>query len=66
MESFRKDKWPGDEVYRFLCVWLWAEKAMNADKRSAIVGWHPTTVRIAQQNFIKHGTEDLVEKRCSG
>lgn len=66
MEAFRKSKWSGHEFQRFLCVWLRAKNAMNAVEISTLVGWHPTTVRITQQDFIKHGAEALIEKARGG
>ena len=60
LEVFRKEKWPGDVFRRYLCVWLRAEQDMNAVEIGKVVGWHPTTVRITQVDFIKHGASALL------
>jgi len=66
LEVFRKEKWPGDVFRRYLCVWLRAEQDMNAVEIGKVVGWHPTTVRITQADFIKHGASALTEKPRGG
>jgi len=66
LEAFRKEKWPGDEFRRYLCVWLRAESGMKPCEIARAVGWHTTTVRTTQQDFIKHGVDALVERRRGG
>lgn len=66
LEAFRREKWPGDVFRRYLCVWLRAENQMNAVDVGKVVGWHPTTVRITQADFIRQGVAALVEKPRGG
>jgi transposase len=66
LEAFRKEKWPGDEFRRYLCVWLRTESGMKPDEIAKAVGWHTITVRTTQQDFIKRGVEALVEYKRGG
>ena len=66
LEAFRKDKWPGDEFRRYLCVWLRTESRMRPDEIARAVGWHTITVRTTQQDFIKRGVEALIECKRGG
>jgi transposase len=66
LETFRKEKWPGDEFRRYLCVWLRTESGMKPDEIAKALGWHTITVRTTQQDFIKRGVAALVECKRGG
>jgi len=40
LEEFRKSKWPGEELQRFLCVWLRVKQGMTTKEIAITVGWH--------------------------
>lgn len=66
LKAFCTERWPGDVFRRYLCVWLRAEHEMNAVEIGKVVGWHPTTVRITQADFIRQGIIALEEKPRGG
>ena len=65
LNDFRKEKWPGFEFQRFLCVWLRSECGLSTDAIAKTVGWHVNTVRFTQKDFIKRGVSALTEG-CKG
>ena len=66
LEAFRKKKWPGYELQRFLCVWLRVKQAMSTVDIAKIIGWHANTVRIIQRDFIKRGVDAFIELTRGG
>ena len=66
LSDFRKEKWPGFEFQRFLCVWLRSECGLSTDSIAQTVGWHVNTVRFTQKDFIKRGVSALMEGRKGG
>ena len=61
--DFRKEKWPGFEFQRFLCIWLRCESGLSTDSIAKAIGWHVNTVRFTQKDFIKRGVRALTEGR---
>jgi transposase len=66
LEDFRKDKWPGFEFQRFLCVWLRVMKKMSTSDIAKAIGWNVNTVRVTQKDFIERGVAALTELRRGG
>ena len=66
LNEFRKNKWPGFEFQRFLCVWLRVEQGLATKDIARVLGWHVNTVRYTQADFIKNGTRALVESSRGG
>ena len=66
LNDFRKEKWPGFEFQRFLCVWLRSESGLSTDSIAKTLGWHVNTVRFTQKNLIKRGVSALTEGRKDG
>jgi len=66
LNDFRKEKWPGFEFQRFLCVWLRSESGLSTDSIAKTLGWHVNTVRFTQKDFIKRGVSALTEGRKGG
>lgn len=66
LKAFRKNRWPGFEFQRFLCIWLRMEQGLSTAEIAKILGWHVNTVRYTQVDFIKHGTPALVEGKRGG
>ena len=61
LNDFRKEKWPGFEFQRFLCIWLRVECGLSTDSIAQILGWHVNTIRFTQKDFIKRGVTALKE-----
>jgi transposase len=66
LEAFRKKKWPGCELQRFMCVWLRVKQAMSTMDIAELIGWNVNTVRIIQRDFIKRGVAALTESKRGG
>jgi hypothetical protein len=66
LEEFRKEKWPGFEFMRFLCVWLRAMQNMTTEMITKTIGWHVNTVRFTQKDFINRGIPALTESKKGG
>ena len=66
LQEFRKNKWPGFEFHRFLCVWLRAEQGLSTKEIARVLGWNVNTVRFTQKDFITRGPKALVEERRGG
>jgi transposase len=66
LEAFKKAKWPGLELQRYLCVWLRVAKNMTAPCIAEIVGWGVNTVRLTQKRFIERGVDALEEHPRGG
>jgi transposase len=66
LEAFRKEKWPGLEFQRFLCVWLRVAQNMSTFNIAKIIGWNVNTVRMTQKAFIDRGTAALTESKRGG
>lgn len=61
LKEFRKNKWPGYEFQRFLCVWLRSEQGLSTGQIAEILGWHVNTVRHTQKQFIDVGVTAFSE-----
>ena len=66
LEAFRKKKWPGYELQRFMCVWLRIKQAMPTSEIAKLIEWHINTVRIIQRDFIKRGVTAITESKRGG
>ena len=66
LSSFRKEKWPGFEFHRFLCIWLRIERGLSPAAIAETIGWHVNTVRFTQKDFIKRGIPALTEGSRGG
>jgi len=66
LQNFRKNKWPGFEFQRFLCVWLRVEQGLSTKEIARVLGWNVNTIRITQRDFIAHGSKALVEAQRGG
>ncbi|GHV40039.1 hypothetical protein FACS1894187_20560 [Synergistales bacterium] len=66
LENFRKDKWPGFEFQRFLCVWLRVNQDMSTFDIAKTIGWNVNTVRLTQKDFIDRGVDALTESKRGG
>jgi transposase len=66
LKEFRKNKWPGFEFQRFLCVWLRAEQNLSTKEIANILNWNINTVRFTQKDFIDRGSQALVEEKRGG
>jgi transposase len=66
LEEFRKEKWPGYEFMRFLCVWLRLMHDMTTEMIAKTIGWHVNTVRFTQKDFINRGVTALTELKRGG
>jgi transposase len=66
LNDFRKEKWPGFEFQRFLCIWLRAECGLSTDSIAKTLGWHVNTIRFTQKDFIKRGVSALTEGTKGG
>ena len=66
LNEFRKEKWPGFEFQRFLCIWLRVEHGFSTDQIAKTIGWHVNTVRFTQKDFIDRGTTALTEQKKGG
>jgi transposase len=66
LEAFRKEKWPGYEFQRFMCVWLRIMHAMSTFSIAKVIGWNVNTVRIIQRDFIKRGVDAFTESTRGG
>lgn len=66
LKAYRKKLWKGNELQRFLSVWLREEQGLGSLEIAKIVGWHVDTVRLIQRNFIRHGVSVLKETRRGG
>ena len=61
LNDFRKEKWPGFEFQRFLCIWLRVKCGLSTDSIAQTLGWHVNTIRFTQKDFIKRGVSALTE-----
>ena len=66
LKDFRKEKWPGFEFQRFLCIWLRVECGLSTDAIAKTLGWHVNTIRFTQKDFIKRGVCALTEGNKGG
>ncbi len=66
LAGFRKQKWPGFEFQRFLCVWLRVTHNLSTSAIAQIVGWNVNTVRFTQKDFIDRGVIALIEVKKGG
>ena len=66
LNDFRKEKWPGFEFQRFLCIWLRVECGLSTGSIAQILGWHVNTIRFTQKDFIKRGVSALKEGSKGG
>ncbi|MDR2113000.1 MAG: winged helix-turn-helix domain-containing protein [Candidatus Accumulibacter sp.] len=66
LRAFRKRKWAGNELQRFLCVWLRVKQGLNGPVIAKIIGWNVATVRMTQRDFIRRGVSALEEVRRGG
>ena len=66
LQNFRKNKWPGFEFQRFLCVWLRVEQGLSTKEIARVLGWNANTIRITQRDFIAHGPKAFVENKRGG
>ncbi len=66
LEGFRKQKWPGFEFQRFLCVWLRIACDLSTSAIAKTVGWNVNTVRFTQKDFIDRGVIALTELKKGG
>ena len=66
LKDFRKNKWPGFEFQRFLCVWLRIEQGLSTKEIARVLNWNANTIRITQRDFIARGTKALIEERRGG
>jgi len=66
LKNFRKNKWPGFEFQRFLCVWLRVEQGLSTKEIARVLGWNVNTIRITQRDFIARGPEAFVEEKRGG
>ncbi len=66
LKNFRKNKWPGFEFQRFLCVWLRVEQCLSTQEIARVLGWNVNTVRITQRDFIARGSKAFIEEKRGG
>jgi len=66
LEAFRKKKWLGQELTRFLCLWLRVERNMSTFEIAKTLGLHVNTVRFTQKDFIEHVAAALTEAKRGG
>ena len=66
LHDFRKNKWPGFEFQRFLCVWLRVEQNLSTKEIARIMGWNVNTIRVTQRDFITRGVKAFVEEKRGG
>ena len=66
LEAYRKKKWPGYELQRFMCVWLRVKGALSAINIANVIGWNVNTVRIIQRGFINRGVAVFTESKRGG
>ena len=66
LKDFRKNKWPGFEFQRFLCVWLRIEQGLTTKEIARVLNWNANTIRFTQSDFIVRGTKALVDEKRGG
>jgi transposase len=60
LEKYRDSKFSGQELKRFLCLWMRAEQGLPTTAIAMATGFHEATVRIIQRDFIDRGMDAII------